>query len=78
MNDEATPPGVITVGGLTMTTAQDQIGAALAKAQARVRKARKNAPRTASPSSKRPRSSRAPRACAGPCSTARASGCPAS
>ena len=43
MNDEATPPGVITVGGLTMTTAQDQIGAALAKAQARVRKARKNA-----------------------------------
>ena len=43
MNDEATPPGVITVGGLTMTIAQDQIGAALAKAQARVRKARKNA-----------------------------------
>ncbi len=43
MSDETTPPGVITVGGLTMTTAQDQIGAALAKAQARVRKARKNA-----------------------------------
>ncbi|MGA0355641.1 MAG: ERF family protein, partial [Ilumatobacteraceae bacterium] len=43
MSDETTPPGVITVGGLTMTTAQDQIAAALAKAQARVRKARKNA-----------------------------------
>ena len=43
MNDETSAPGVITVGGLTMTTAQDQIGSALAKAQAMVRKARKNA-----------------------------------
>ena len=43
MSDETSSPGVITVGGLTMTTAQDQIGSALAKAQAMVRKARKNA-----------------------------------
>jgi len=43
MTDTTTPPGVITVGGLTMTAAQDQIGAALARAQGEVRKARKNA-----------------------------------
>ena len=33
MSDETSAPGVITVGGVTMTTAQDQIGAALARAQ---------------------------------------------
>jgi hypothetical protein len=43
MSDETSAPGVITVGGVTMTTAQDQIGAALARAQGAVRKARKNA-----------------------------------
>ena len=95
MTDTTTPPGVITVGGLTMTAAQDQIGAALARAQGEVRKARKNAKNPHLRNEYADLSSvldatrgamaanglslvQAPqRACAGPCSTARASGCPA-